>query len=168
MNYETSGEIEIAIARWFGIRKYVIVPNVSWGFLPYEADMLILTKSKYVWEVEIKVSRSDLLRDGNKRHQHNTPKVRKLWFAIPEKLEGCIEQIPERAGVLVVDRTGRVTTSSRSPTANPIARKLSDEECFQLARLGALRVWPLKEKIAKLASKQTKPERDRLTNDKAN
>jgi len=28
----TLNEIEVAIAKYYGIRKHIIVPNVSWGF----------------------------------------------------------------------------------------------------------------------------------------
>jgi len=151
MNYETAKEIEIAVARHFGVRKYVMVPNVSWGFLPYEADILVLSPSSYLWEVEIKVSRSDLLRDGKKRHQHDSQKVRQLWFAVPSRLEPCIEHVPEKAGILVVSTFGTVT-EHRKPTPNETAIKLSDEQRFQIARLGALRVWSLKEKISKMTT----------------
>ncbi len=151
MDYETTPEIEIAVAKSFGVRKYLIVPNVSWGLLPYEADLLILTSSAYLWEVEIKVSRHDLLRDRNKNHGHNSEKVRRLWFAIPEKLESCIEYVPERAGVLVIGKSGGII-ERRPPMLNAHSRKLSDEECFQFARLGALRIWGLKQKIESLKS----------------
>ena len=151
MNYETCKEIELAIAKSFGIRKLLMVPNVSWGLLPYEADILILTAAGYLWEVEIKVSRSDLLRDGDKRHHHDSDKIRQLWFAIPAKLERCVELIPQRAGVLVIGNTGLVK-ELKPPTPNPSARKLSDDERFQFARLGALRVWSLKERIQRLVA----------------
>ena len=149
MNHETSKEIELAVARWFGIRKYVIVPNVSWGFLPYEADLLLLTRSGCIWEVEIKVSHSDLLKDKKKRHNHDSDKVRQLWFAIPERLLVYVLHIPERAGIIVVKKDGKVLRY-RVPISNLHARPLSDDDRFQLARLGALRIWPLKEKIAKM------------------
>ena len=168
MNYETAKEIEVRIAKWFGIRKYVIVPNVSWGFLPYEADMIILTSSSYVWEVEIKVSRGDLLRDRKKRHQHDGRMIRQVWFAIPEKLSHCIEHVPEKSGVFVVSKTG-IVTQVRRPSVNQYALKLSEEQRFKVARLGALRVWSLKEKISKLAeanqtlAAELRSERDRAS-----
>lgn len=57
MNNETAKEIEIAIARYFGIRQNAIVPNVSWGLgFPYECDLLILRDSGFAIEIEIKIS----------------------------------------------------------------------------------------------------------------
>ena len=150
MNYETAKEIELRLAKWFGLRNHIVVPNVSWGILPYEADLLILTPSSYAWEVEIKVSRSDLLRDKKKRHQHDAPMIKRLWFAIPEKLSDCIEHVPEKAGVLIVSKTGRVI-QIRQPVDRHVP-KLSSEQRFKIARLGALRIWPLKEKLVKLTT----------------
>ena len=59
-------EIEKDIARYFGIRENIIVPNVSWGFFKtHEADMIIINKSGYMTEVEIKRSYADFLADFN-------------------------------------------------------------------------------------------------------
>ena len=71
MNYETASEIEIAIARHFGTRTHVIIPNLSFAMFPYELDLCVLNmKSFYALEVEIKVSKADLVRDGKKEHAH--------------------------------------------------------------------------------------------------
>ena len=145
MNYETATEIERQVAFWFGIRTHIIVPNVSWSMLPYEADMVILHQSRYADEVEIKISRSDLLRDKNKRHQHDSNKFRRLWFAIPRKLELSISDIPTRAGVLIIENNGGVNTF-RNPEINKIAVKFTEAQALNLARLGCMRMWYLKNK----------------------
>ena len=64
----TTLEMEIAVMRWLGIRQNLVVPNVSWGLLNYEADVVSLTPSGYATEVEIKVSKADLLADFKKGH----------------------------------------------------------------------------------------------------
>lgn len=151
MTYETSSEIEIAVAHYFGIRKHLIVPNVSWSMLSYECDMMVLLPSGFAAEVEIKISRSDLRADTKKTHQHRSNLMRYLYFAIPEKLEMCVGEIPERAGILIVRKTikgsmvyGNNVEMLRAPKPNDCARKLSDQEKFNLARLGTLRMWNLK------------------------
>jgi len=146
LTYETAKEIETRIARYFGIRANVIVPNVSWGLLTYEADMLIMPISGVMYEVEIKVSKGDLIADKKKNHKHCSELIRGIYFAIPEKLKPHIEHIPEKAGILVVDKTGRVE-KLRGIKINKTSRKLSEQERFTLARLGAMRVWILKEKL---------------------
>ena len=149
MNYETSLEIEIAVANWFGIRTHIIVPNLSWAFMPYECDLVVLTKVGYLYEVEIKVSRSDLIRDKKKyKWAYMRHRTRKIWFAIPEKLAGSMEYIPQQAGVFIVDKNGHIT-ELRKPEIDSTAQKLSDRECFNVARLGAMRIWSLKKKLIK-------------------
>lgn len=151
MNFETCKEIEIAVANYFGIGTNIIVPNVSWGFLNHEADLLVVSKSGYAWEIEIKVSKSDMVRDQSKRHAHQSNKIRHLWFAIPEKLLPEVSLIPERAGILYIKQSGHVL-QHREPQVNITALKLTDEEQFKIVRLGALRIWRLKAKILKLIS----------------
>ena len=92
-------EVELAVANYFGIRQHLIVPNVMWGFtgLNYEADLVIVTKAGYAKEVEIKVSRADLIKDKEKRYNHDFKKFKELYFAIPKKLLKDIEHIPKRA-----------------------------------------------------------------------
>ena len=146
MKYETSGEIEIAIANHFGIRKNIIVPNVSWGMFGYELDLCILNcKSMYASEVEIKISKSDLKRDSKKyrAHERNRNLIRQLWFAMPEKLRGCEDLIPEKAGIIFVGKTG-MTLEFRRPKANISALKWNIVEAYNLARLGTMRIWKLK------------------------
>lgn len=146
MNYQTCAEIEVAISRYFGITKYVIVPNVSWGMFRYELDLCVLNhRSLYAYEVEIKVSKSDLKRDAKKWHGHdwNYNLIRCLYFAMPEKMLDCIEFVPERAGILLVDPKGHVTTV-REPKPNPAAKKWTYEQAYRLARLGTMRVWTYK------------------------
>ena len=51
----TVDEIQIAL-RNSGIwnkRQDIFIPNLSWGLLNYEADLVIITKSGYLTEVEI-------------------------------------------------------------------------------------------------------------------
>jgi hypothetical protein len=148
MNYETSAEIEVAIANHFHVTTHVIVPNVSWGMFGYELDLCVLNvRSLYANEVEIKISKSDLKRDAQKRHEHdrNRNLIRQLWFAMPEKMKGCEEFVPERAGIMYVSQKGRVTVF-RQPAVNKLARKWSYEDAFKLARLGTLRTWNLKKR----------------------
>ena len=50
----TTPELEYAVAQYIGIRTHLIVPNVSWGFLNnYEADLLVVTRARYLWVIEL-------------------------------------------------------------------------------------------------------------------
>jgi hypothetical protein len=156
--------MELAIAEYFNIRQNLIVPNVSWGFGIHECDLFVLTKTGYCYEVEIKISLSDLKADLKKRHHHLSPKICKLYFAIPDKLLEAVSLIPKEAGILLIHESDR----DQSHYSYPIlpfscgcvreariypSERLDIEQKFQIARLGTLRIWSLKKKIKKLEEK---------------
>ena len=144
-------EIELAVARYFDPRKNLIVPNVSWGLVSHECDLLILRKSGYTIEVEIKISLADLKKDLKKLHKHDCNMIKQLYFAIPaELIEKGLKYIPSNAGILLCEKHGINEVwvrTYRSPENNKNARKLTEKEKFQMARLGTLRIWNLKEKL---------------------
>jgi len=151
MNYETCPEIEAAVVKYFDPRRCCIVPNVWWGLdLNHECDLFVLTKAGYAYEVEIKTSRADLKADIKKRHLHVSKWVRKLYFAIPENLEAGIDLIPEKAGILVVTKTGQVK-KFREAKSDTRAKRLPEKTQLKLARLGTMRIWPLKAALLRLA-----------------
>jgi len=153
MNYETTAEMELAVVMHFHARKNVIVPNVSWGMFPYELDLCVLNNdSLYASEVEIKISKSDLKADAKKQHHHdkNGNYIKYLWFAMPEKLRGCEELVPENAGILYINKHG-FGNVFRKPVVNPMAKKWDYEKAFKLARLGTLRIWDLKRNLGEQA-----------------
>lgn len=146
-------EMEVAVANHFGYRQNIIVPNISWGFHIHECDLLILRKSGHCLEVEIKISKADLKKDKEKSHGHVDyyDRVRELWFAIPEGMSNCIEDIPEKAGILVVymhEWLNRYCCKRiRDAKVNSKSVKLYENEQLALARLGTMRIWSLKNKI---------------------
>lgn len=144
-------EIEYAVAKHFGWRSHIIVPNVSWGLgLRHEADLLIVTGSGFAWEIEIKISSQDLKQDQFKRHGHYSDKIARLYFAIPSTLKKYADFIPDRAGILVVKTDGSTTPKVeiiRAARLNKAARKLTSEEISKLLHLGVMRVWSLKQRL---------------------
>ena len=141
-------DIEIAVSLWFGVRQHIIVPNVSWGFNGiHELDLAVLTKAGYLSEVEIKISKSDLKKDKYKKHGHKSKWIKKLWFAVPEKLgEFALTEIPERSGLLVIGDNRRVV-QVKHPVVNKECRKLECKDQLAIARLGCMRITGLKETI---------------------
>jgi len=152
--------MEVAIARHFGIRQHIIVPNISWG-LPgmHECDLFMIKKSGVAVEVEIKRTKSDFLADFKKDHKHvdRLKRITEFYYAFPiEILDKCIELIPDHAGIIVCERQKNYYNEEvvrawvkREPKKISGARKLTIEEQFKIARLGCLRIWTLKEKIIK-------------------
>lgn len=160
----TTIEMEEAISRLFGIRTNIIVPNISWG-LPgmHECDVFIVKTSGYAVEVEIKRSKSDLLADFKKKHNHDDERIREFYYALPETLlEKCEELIPEHAGIISCNRSqwsnrnDVYASIKRKPKVRKGCRKLTQEEQFKVAKLGTMRIWSLKKKLIKLQNGITK------------
>ena len=144
-------DIELAVAKHFGWRHNIIVPNVSWGLgFRHELDLLVYTGSGKAWEVEIKVSKQDLLRDALKAHQHRSEFIHRLYFAVPETLQDLIQEIPERAGFIVCRARpyGRPQVNVVRPARlNPGVKPWPDSRVRKLLELASMRVWTLKEHL---------------------
>ena len=153
----TIDQIELAIAEFFGFRNNIIVPNVSWGFFAtHEADLVIINKSGYMTEVEIKRSWQDFLNDFKKHTTHDEGKVMWKYFAVPDSLsekawqylcdnghrEWGVIQYNEFGGAWAVHHPNnrQITTKSN---------RLFLEEQLAIARLGSMRIWKLKEKLTR-------------------
>lgn len=155
----TTSEMEVSIAKYFGIRKHIIIPNLSWGFDGmHECDLFLIRNSGYAFEVEIKRTKADLLADFKKYHNHVDRKNRivQLYYAIPkELLSTCEEHIPEQFGILVVEKYESLgkyydsTSMYREAKRRTGAKKLTEKERLKAARLGCMRIWSLKEKLNK-------------------
>ena len=157
-------EIEVAVAHHFGTRQNLIVPNTSWGLSMHECDLLVMTKAGFLYEVEIKVTKADLKRDAKKPHGHDNVRLKRLYFALPEKIaKECMDLIPFHAGVLAVKPVEdgvfyhEIVECLRKAVDRKGARFVTPDEAYAIARLGALRIWGLKEKIIELDKKNKKP-----------
>ena len=153
----TTLEMECAVADYLNYRSNLIVPNVHWGMGVHECDLFVVTQAGYVWEIEIKVCKYDLIKDSEKWHGHRSTKIKRLYFAIPTYLEPHIEHIPERAGIITVasaddKRAWLRIKTIRQPVDNKFAPQLTNAERYKVARLGALRIWRLKNKLCKGAA----------------
>lgn len=145
----TSADIEWALTHGtsgpYNYRRALVVANVSWGLLNWEADMVALSVAGWLTEIEIKISVSDLKRDlaKDKHKRARDPMIRDFYYAMPlaiwEKVSAA-PPIPEYAGVWTISDEGE---RRRQRKAAPYchARKLTDSERLQLARLGAMRYW---------------------------
>jgi len=156
----TTAEMEVAIANYFGIRTHIVVPNVSWGFFNHECDLFLIRKSGYGFEVEIKRSKSDMMADFKKKHGHKdrANRIVQLYYAFPEELLPKVQDlVPEECGILTVKTWGdnRVRASMhREAKRRKGAKKLTQKEQLQIARLGTLRIWTLKQKLNELKRKK--------------
>ncbi len=140
-------------------REHVFVPNVSFGFLPYEADLLIMNcKSARVTEIEIKRSWTDFIADFKKKHSHDACQISYFGFCVPkcmveEVVKYYNEVIKENEKDLPNTEKTSFQLYSYDEKKNIYKEKCCDlsylwnrrklfiEEQLKLARLGCLRLW---------------------------
>lgn len=148
----TTLEMEIALMTHLGVRRNIVVPNVHWGidYSLHECDLLCLTKARLATEVEIKISKADLLKDKEKNHNHSHPLIKRTFFAVPEKLKDlAVAELDQRFGVLVVrQRYNRYFVEEvRKAKINSKAKKWDDELYLKLLHLGCMRIMTLKKQL---------------------
>lgn len=164
----TIEEIELALIKMdeFNIRTNLVVPNVSWGFLNHEADLLVMSKSGYLTEIEIKRSLSDLKADFKKKHDHSDERIKTFYYCVPLSLlqntiDLCVGHDRWVNGIITytedakckINRVDLHKLGVNYPTSK-YPRKLFLEEQFQIARLGSMRVWGMQKKFVELKSKE--------------
>ena len=164
----TCVDIEIAIMKEFNFRQNLIVPNISnmMGILPFETDMLVLTNSGYAHGFEIKISKADFKADFKKPQHckietmHNGKtgleryygKFKYFYYAVPEQLkEYALTIIPDFCGLWVLNKPEyplmRRFYQAKAPK-KLFNRKWSEKERYEIARLGAMRIYALKKVIS--------------------
>jgi hypothetical protein len=143
-------EFTIASSDLFNLRRNLVIPNVSWGFLNHEADLLVVTKHGYLTEIEIKRSFADFKADFKKKIHHKDNKISKFYYAIPKGIVNKCKPLLEdvKCGIIYYTEDKAVVLVRDSPCTTLIRYKLSIDEKLKLAELGCMRVWKLKEKLA--------------------
>lgn len=142
-------DIEILVCEYFGVRSNLIIPNVYVAYgtsEDHECDLLIINKSNYASEVEIKVSVSDFRNDFNKKHGHISEILKFLYYAMPEKVYEVVKsEIPYNAGCFVAyeSENGNYLRLVKHPKSKK-ARKLFLEELVKFSRLGVIKLWKSK------------------------
>lgn len=145
----------------FPWRRYVVVPNVSWGLLPHEADLVALSDADWLSEIEIKITKADFLADRDKyKHQLVKPAlISAFYYAMPLVVwEKCSpEDLPAGAGLILIGDRYRGDGNPQAflkqkPVDNAGARKLRQDEREQLLRLGYIRYWCRENAVERLLS----------------
>lgn len=160
----TLAQIELGIANYFNYRTNIVVPNVSWGLLNHEADLIVMSNAGYLTEIEIKRSWSDFLADFRKSHTHDDDLISWYYYAVPKSIsQKCRERLSEidprkKWGLLEYSEFDGwcyvdLVYYPNNKTEHLTRKKLSSKDQFQFARLGAMRTWSLKNKIIKFESK---------------
>lgn len=150
----TTPEIEVAIMEAFDLRKNLIVPNIQAGMGLHECDVLLLRPTDYAVEFEIKLTKSDLMKDFHKDHHHESELIKEVYYAVPMNIvSACMGVLPKNFGIMGIKRGPNmepVAEVIRPAVPDQNARKWTVEERLQLGRLGTMRICKLKKEIIKL------------------
>lgn len=133
-----------------------IIPNIYLGY--EESDLISVTKTGYIYEYEIKISRADFKADFRKgRHERLKNDLIQwrtcFWFVTPE---GLIKEseIPDYAGHIEVRerRAGSQNQAicfERKRAKRFKAKKLSEYQKAQICNSLMIRFWKAQKRIHK-------------------
>lgn len=156
-------EIELMLykSNLFKSSDCIVVPNLSYGLLNHEADLVVVTKNGILTEIEIKRSFQDLKKDFEKGTFHIDDRVSRFYYCIPEKiLDKALNLFMEQKekikelygydmyispGLIVYNDEGHICVKN-DRSSRLKSRKIFLEEREKLARLMSLRYWSLVEK----------------------
>lgn len=153
----TEKEMQLTLGKHFGI-QYICIPNVlmTGEYRPeiekleslkksskmYEADLIYITKSGYLTEVEIKIDINDFRNDFKKKIYHSSSMVSALYYAFPEVLykkyeDEIRERVEEIAGIITVCNYG-CKVKAKAPKRKNI-KALTDIEIKDFMRIGCMK-----------------------------
>ena len=155
---QLSETMEFAVSRRFDVRSHLIVPNVSWGALNHEADVLVVRQSGHCLEYEIKRTFADYKKDFEKAKWRwgmgGMKNIKEFWYVFPAELfhkreNDILTLLPEGVGVLVVYNGEGLPYSKvkREAEARKGAEPMTDKQMYNVARLGTMRIWNLKRRL---------------------
>lgn len=146
-------EVELALSNFFYKKGAEAVISKT-NFLGYEADILATTKSWYLTEVEIKISKSDFMADFKKYHKHDSKLTKYLYYAVPTSLiELAKEMLGVDVGILEVFQPPWLKKGLRVRVVRDAAirvnKPLNEKQIINLYRLGCYKEWGFKQKQLK-------------------
>jgi len=139
----------------------VIIPNISWSYLPWEADMISVTKANYLHEFEIKISKPDFERDFDKfKHRlfrspnlgSRTKIPNYFWYVAPIKaIPLCV---PIYAGLIEVvqnsNSRGKIGLVHAKKPKRLHNTKIDDAGIFKMMRTMMFKFWGLSKVLEKI------------------
>ncbi len=169
MKRVTKDDMEIAVARFAGIQRNLVIPNLSHSFFAHECDVVSVSQAGYMTEYEIKTSLADLRREWGKqrwkwhRYYRDNPNpnrftrdgfsdlIRQYIICVPDAIgDRALPLIPDDigAGLFTFDERPYfpeaglfISRKLAHPRINASARKLTLAEREHIGRLMAMRYW---------------------------
>jgi hypothetical protein len=138
----------------------IIIPNVSWSFLPWEADLISVMKSNYLNEFEIKLTKSDFQNDFKKRKHYNLKNSKTYWnspnyFWYIAPIKAIPICIPDYAGLMQIEFVNRyeygiIFREIRRPKRLH-DRKQTDKNLCGLLNTMTIRYWNMAARLDHIA-----------------
>lgn len=151
----TEEKIQDVLAEELAQRGHLcILPNTFAVERANESDLVSVTKNRYVWTYEIKISRSDFKADMKKyRHRRfrepemypHYKRPNRFYYAVPE---GLVEDyaVPEYAGLIwIVPSKKNDTCSVKTVKTAPLLHKeeLPYRTLMSMCQIATYRYWQL-------------------------
>ena len=125
----------------------IIVPNVSWSYFSWEADLISITKANYLNEFEIKISLSDFQKDflkskhrvlKNPLGRYRIPNY--FWYVAPIKaIPLCI---PDYAGLIeVVQQDYRIILNQIKKPKQLHTKSMLERDVMTILRTIMFKYW---------------------------
>jgi hypothetical protein len=129
-----SKNIEANLIMYLYEKAYPIISSRYTGFGIGEADVISISKTDYIYEYEIKISKSDFKKDFIKEKHNNIINEKYtiqnkdgvfylapncFYFVVPENLI-TIEEIPVYAGLIYFNESGIFTIIKKAPFIHKI------------------------------------------------
>ncbi|WP_196602096.1 hypothetical protein [Pectinatus frisingensis] len=113
--------------------------------IQYEADLIYISKARYLTEVEIKISMPDFMDDFNKKVYHSSPLVRNLYYAFhqdfyeknEEKIFNALKD--NDAGIIAVGKKYPFVDYKKRAKVRKDVKPLDDKELQNLMRIGCMK-----------------------------
>ncbi len=147
-------KLQRSVSFWMLRKGHVIaIPNVDWSWLYWEADLITVTKARYMHEFEIKISAQDFKADFKKR-KHQTLKNGNIknnrvpnYFTYVAPLKAIPICIPDHAGLILISPTNRygheyqLDVIKKAPLIH--RNKQTDASMFKMLRTLMFKYWNL-------------------------
>lgn len=137
----TTKKIEYLLFRHFFKQSKLVTFRITKNtrIVNHECDVLIVNKNNHLIEFEIKVSKEDLKKDLNKKHQHLDTRIRQVNFIVPNRLyQDCLELLPAHFGLWTVNDRDEVKCM-RKAKINKAASPISIDTLVKLYRLDSMK-----------------------------
>lgn len=151
---------------FFRNKNLIVVPNCYWT--GDECDLLVVTPSLKLIDIEIKISKKDYLADGVKYKwkkwdsvlQQNIHRdwpiyVWKHYYCMPSEIwkDEMLDKLPSnQSGVILIDivNDNIKFTMLKNAKANTKAKPIDARDAIDIARLASIRMWRAVEEINSL------------------